>query len=102
LSHFTIDPREFGLALRAPEELRGGDPADNARSLEAVLAGARNAYRDIAVLNAGAALVVAGAAQALADGVAQAQDAVDSGAARATLARLVRASNDHSNGQEGR
>ncbi|MEE7467664.1 hypothetical protein MOF8_13010 [Methylobacterium oryzae] len=54
------------------------------------------------VLNAGAALVVAGAAEALADGVARAQDAVDSGAARATLARLVRASNDHSNGQEGR
>lgn len=102
LSRFTIDPQEFGLTLRAPEELRGGDPADNARALEAVLAGARNAYRDIAVLNAGAALVVAGAAQALADGVARAQDAVDSGAARATLARLVRASNDRSNGQEGR
>ena len=101
-SRFTIDPRELGLTLRAPEELRGGDPADNARALQAVLAGARNAYRDIAVLNAAAALVVAGAAPALADGLAQAQDAIDSGAARATLARLVQASNDRSHGQEGR
>ena len=102
ISRFTIDPRDLGLTLRAPEELRGGDPAENARALEAVLAGARNAYRDIAVLNAGAALVVAGAASTLAEGLVRAQDAVDTGAARATLARLVRASNDHSNGQEGR
>ncbi len=102
ISRFSIDPRDLGLTLRAPDELRGGDPADNARALEAVLAGARNAYRDIAALNAGAALVVAGAAPTLADGLARAQDALDSGAARATLARLVRASNDHSNGQEGR
>ena len=102
ISRFTIDPRDLGLALRTPEELRGGDPADNARALNAVLAGARNAYRDIAVLNAGAALVVAGAASTLAEGLVRAQDAVDTGAARATLAHLVRASNDHSNGQEGR
>jgi anthranilate phosphoribosyltransferase len=102
LTRFTIDPRDLGLPLHAPEELRGGDPADNARALEAVLAGARNAYRDIAVLNAAAALVVAGRAPTLADGLARAQDAVDSGAARATLARLVQASNDRSNGQEGR
>ncbi|MCJ2068002.1 anthranilate phosphoribosyltransferase [Methylobacterium sp. J-030] len=102
IARFTIDPRDLGLTLRAPEELRGGDPADNARAVEAVLAGERNAYRDIAALNAGAALVVAGAAPTLADGLARAQDALDSGAARATLARLVRASNDHSNGQGGR
>ncbi len=102
MSRFTIDPQELGLTLHAPEDLRGGDPADNARALEAVLAGARNAYRDIAVLNAGAALVVAGASPTLAEGLARAQDAVDSGAARDTLARLVRASNDRSNGQECR
>ncbi|MEV9053386.1 anthranilate phosphoribosyltransferase, partial [Klebsiella pneumoniae] len=45
LSRFTIDPRDVGLPLRATEELRGGDPADNARALRAVLDGARNAYR---------------------------------------------------------
>ena len=76
--------------------------ADNARALEAVLAGARNAYRDIAVLNAAAALVVAGAVPTLADGLARTQDAIDSGAARATLARLVKASNERANGQECR
>ncbi|MDP4022134.1 anthranilate phosphoribosyltransferase [Methylobacterium sp. NEAU 140] len=93
ISRFAIDPREVGLPLHPPEALRGGEPPDNARALGAVLDGARNAYRDIAVLNAGAALVVAGAADALADGVARAQDALDSGAARATLARLVQVSN---------
>ncbi|MBP1182599.1 anthranilate phosphoribosyltransferase [Methylobacterium sp. PvR107] len=102
VTRFTIDPRDLGLPLRSPEELRGGDPADNAKALQAVLAGARNAYRDIAVLNAAAALVVAGQVPTLADGLARAQDAVDSGAARATLARLVQASNDRFNGQEGR
>ncbi len=93
ISHFTIDPRAVGLPLHDLAALRGGDPAHNARALQAVLAGTRNAYRDIAVLNAGAALVVAGAAGALAEGVARAQDAIDSGAARATLARLVAVSN---------
>ena len=93
ISHFTIDPRTVGLPLHDLDALRGGDPAHNAQALQAVLAGTRNAYRDIAVLNAGAALVVAGAAGALAEGVARAQDAIDSGAARATLARLVAVSN---------
>jgi anthranilate phosphoribosyltransferase len=100
ISPFTIDPRDLGLPLRAPEELRGGDPAENARALGSVLAGERNAYRDIAALNAAAALVVAGAVETLADGLTRAQDAVDSGAARATLARLVQASNERANGQE--
>ena len=93
VSHFTVDPREVGLALHGLDALRGGDPEHNARALQAVLAGERNAYRDIAVLNAGAALVVAEAAGTLAEGVARAQDAIDSGAARATLARLVAVSN---------
>jgi anthranilate phosphoribosyltransferase len=100
ISPFTIDPRDLGLPLRAPEELRGGDPAENARALGSVLAGERNAYRDIAALNAAAALVVAEAVETLADGLTRAQDAVDSGAARATLARLVQASNERANGQE--
>ncbi|MGU3537892.1 anthranilate phosphoribosyltransferase [Methylobacterium sp. A54F] len=91
--HFSIDPRDVGLPLRSLDELRGGDPEHNAAALRAVLDGAANAYRDIAVLNAGAGLVVAGAADSLADGVARASAALDSGAARATLARLVAISN---------
>jgi anthranilate phosphoribosyltransferase len=93
ISRFTIDPQAVGLPLHPIEDLRGGDPEHNARALAGVLDGARNAYRDIAVLNAGAALVVAGAADTLEAGVARAQDAIDSGAARATLARLVAVSN---------
>lgn len=97
VSQFTIDPRDVGLPLHSLDALRGGDPAHNAAALADVLDGARNAYRDIAVLNAGAALVVAEAAHSLADGVARAVQALDSGAARATLQTLVRLSNLRSN-----
>ncbi|WP_349370395.1 anthranilate phosphoribosyltransferase [Salinarimonas sp.] len=89
---FQIDPRDVGLALAEPQDLKGGDPAHNAAALRAVLEGERTAYRDIAVLNAGASLVVAGAAADLAEGVAKAAEAIDSGAAKTALARLVRAS----------
>ena len=58
-----------------------------------MLAGARNAYRDIALLNAAAGLVVAGVAGDLADGVARAARAIDEGAAAATLETLVQVSN---------
>ena len=97
VSRFTIDPREVGLPLHSLEALRGGDPEHNAVALRAVLEGARNAYRDIAVLNAGAALVVAEGAGTLTEGVARAAQALDSGAARATLNQLVRLSNLRSN-----
>ena len=93
VSSFTIDPREVGLPLATLEDLRGGDPEHNARALRDVLEGARNAYRDIAVLNAGAGLVVAGAAASLAESVRRAEAAIESGAARETLARLVAVSN---------
>ena len=93
IGRFTIDPRDVGLPLWTLEDLRGGDPDHNAHALNAVLSGERNAYRDIAVLNAGAGLVVAGSAQTLSEGVARAASAIDDGAARATLARLVAVSN---------
>ena len=93
MSRFTIDPRDLGLPPATLDDLRGGDPEHNARALAAVLDGAPNAYRDIGVLNAGAGLVVAGVADSLADGVARSQAAIDSGAARGTLARLVQVSN---------
>ncbi|MER2269427.1 anthranilate phosphoribosyltransferase [Methylobacterium oxalidis] len=93
VTRFRIDPREVGLPLATLDDLRGGDPEHNARALGTVLEGARNAYRDIAVLNAGAGLVVAGAVGTLAEGVGRADAAIASGAARATLARLVAVSN---------
>ena len=93
VSAFTIHPQEVGLPLWSLGDLRGGDPEHNARALGDVLDGARNAYRDIGVLNAGAGLVVAGAAGSLEEGVRRADDAIASGAARETLARLVAVSN---------
>ncbi len=93
LSRFSIDPRDLGLPLHGLEDLRGGDPEHNAAALMGVLDGAHGAYRDIAVLNAGAALVVAGGAGSLAEGVSRASAALDAGAARATLAKLVTISN---------
>jgi len=90
---FTIRPEDVGLARAEPAALKGGDPAHNAAALRAVLEGARNAYRDIAVFNAAAALVIADSARDLADGVAKASKALDDGAALATLDLLVRVSN---------
>ena len=90
---FEVNPEDAALPRANPEALRGGDPAQNAAALRAVLSGAKNAYRDIAVLNAAAALVVADAARDLAEGAAKAQRALDQGRARETLDSLVRVSN---------
>lgn len=90
---FTISPADVGLQVARLDDLRGGAADVNAAALTAVLDGVRSAYRDIAVFNAGASLVVAGAAASLQDGVARAAAALDSGAAKGTLARLVAASN---------
>ena len=90
---FSVAPEDVGLRRAPPAELKGGDPAHNAAALREVLAGARNAYRDIALFNAAAGLMVAGIARDLADGVARAARAVDEGAAAATLEKLVEVSN---------
>jgi anthranilate phosphoribosyltransferase len=90
---FTIQPEDVGLKRAAPADLKGGDPAHNAEALRAVLGGARNAYRDIALINAAAALVVAGVVRDLDDGVKRAARAVDGGDAAATLDKLVAVSN---------
>lgn len=93
LNRFTITPEDAGLPRATAEALKGGDAEHNAKALMAVLQGEKTAYRDIALLNAGASLVVAGKADTLKDGVALAAAAVDSGAAKATLERLVASSN---------
>lgn len=93
LRSFTVAPEDVGLARARPEDLKGAGPDHNAAAIREVLDGAHTPYRDVAVLNAAAALVVAGAAADLHDGVARASASLDSGAARATLARLVAVSN---------
>ncbi|MEK4034341.1 anthranilate phosphoribosyltransferase [Methylocystis sp. IM3] len=90
---FDITPEDAGLPRASAQALVGGDPAHNARALRAVLAGEKNAYRDIAVLNAAIALVVAERAADLREGAALAATALDSGAAAATLEALVKHSN---------
>ena len=90
---FEIAPEDVGLTRVDLAALKGGDAAYNAEALKAVLAGARNAYAEIAMLNAAGALVVAGKARELAEGVAMAGDALASGATKLVLDRLVDVSN---------
>jgi anthranilate phosphoribosyltransferase len=91
---FEIDPEAVGLKRVKPEALRGGDAETNAAALKRVLEGEKGAFRDIAVLNAAAALVVAGRATDLAAGVALAQKSIDSGEAEGRLDRLIVVSNE--------
>src|SRR4029453_680419 len=76
---FYLHPADVDLAKAAPEALRGGDATDNARIARGVLAGARGAPRDIVLLNAGASLLIAGAAQDVTAGIRLAAAALDSG-----------------------
>jgi len=90
---FQVAPEDVGLHTVPPEQLCGADPAHNAAALRAVLEGTRGPYRDIAVFNAAAALVVAGLAQNLSEGVELAAKAIDSGAALARLEHLIELTN---------
>lgn len=91
---FEITPEDAGLPRVSLAQLKGGDAAVNATALRAVLDGEAGPYRDIVLLNSAAALVVAGIAADLKDGVAKAAKAIDDGSARAALDRLVRITND--------
>jgi anthranilate phosphoribosyltransferase len=90
---FEITPEEFGLQRSKPDALRGGEAEQNAEALKAVLQGQPGPYRDVAVLNAAAALFVSGKAKDLKEGVTLAQESIDSGAAKACLERLIAVSN---------
>jgi anthranilate phosphoribosyltransferase len=93
LRHFDVTPEDAGLRRASAADLKGGDPVHNAAALVAVLDGLKSPYRDIAVFNSAAALVVAGKATDLMQGAALAAGAIDSGRARATLDKLVEVSN---------
>ena len=90
LRTYTVRPEDVGLAT-APdvEAVLGGSPQDNAATARAILGGERGPRRDLAVLNAGAAIYAAGRADDLAAGVTAAQAAIDDGAATRTLDALV-------------
>lgn len=90
---FTVTPEDAGLPRAAADDLKGGNPAENAAALLALLDGAPGPYRDIAVLNAAAALIVAGKSASLREGAMLAARALDEGRAKAALAGLVAISN---------
>lgn len=88
IREFSIAPEDAGLRRSPPEAIRGGEPAENALALTELLAGTPGPYRDVVLLNAAAALVVAGRTDDLRAGVEEAARSIDSGAAAAVLARL--------------
>ncbi|WP_332654471.1 anthranilate phosphoribosyltransferase [Brevundimonas sp.] len=90
---FTVRPEDAGLPRADIAALRGGDAEENAAALRALLGGAKGAYRDIVLLNAAAALVVADRAADLAEGAALAAAVIDDGRAAKALAALVEATN---------
>lgn len=90
---FEITPEDAGLPRAGPDALKGGDAEANAISLQAVLDGKPSAFRDVALFNAAAALLVAGKVKDLKEGVALGQKSLDSGGALEKLKRLVAVSN---------
>ena len=88
---FTITPEAVGLPRATLADLRGGPPDHNAAAMQELLAGAKGPYRDVVLLNAAAAFLVADAVETLREGVARAASAIDSGAANQALERLIAA-----------
>jgi anthranilate phosphoribosyltransferase len=90
---FQIEPMEFGVDVADPEQLLGGAPPENARALRAALSGELGPFRDVVVMNAAAALMVAGKAALVAEGASLARESIDSGRALQALEHLVEVSN---------
>jgi anthranilate phosphoribosyltransferase len=84
-----IDPLELGVPRCAPEDLRGGEPDDNARTIREIFAGADGGRRDAVLLNAAGAVAAAGHAKDLEEGLGIAREAIDSGAAGERLEALI-------------
>ena len=94
ISTFKITPKNAGLPEAKLADLTGGDATENAAHITAVLQGMAGPFRDIVLLNAAAALLVAGKAKTLREGVAFASDSIDSGKAKAVLDALIELSRD--------
>jgi anthranilate phosphoribosyltransferase len=89
IERYLVAPEDAGVASADADAIRGGTPQENAGTTRAILAGDHGPRRDLAVLNAGAAIYAAGRAGSVAEGVAEAQAAIDSGAAARTLEAYV-------------
>jgi anthranilate phosphoribosyltransferase len=86
---FYLHPADVGLARSPADSLKGGDAQENAGMIKRILAGEGGPKRDVVLLNAGAALFVAGVAKSVKDGIVWAAAAIDRGDATRTLARMV-------------
>jgi anthranilate phosphoribosyltransferase len=86
---FYLHPGDIGLPKSSPAALKGGDAHENARIIERILAGERGAPRDVVLLNAGAALLIAGEVASVDEGLVRASRAIDRGDARRTLDTLI-------------
>ena len=93
VSEFKVSPEDIGITTSKIEKIRGGDAKYNAAALKQVLAGEKNAYRDIVLLNSAAALVVADKAGDLKEGADLAAKALDNGAAEEKLQQWIKMSN---------
>jgi anthranilate phosphoribosyltransferase len=91
ISRLEVNPEELGLKRVALAALKGGTPADNACAIRALFAGAPGPFRDIVLLNSAAAMIVAGRARELPEGIEQARQALDSGQAAQKLDQLAAA-----------
>jgi anthranilate phosphoribosyltransferase len=91
---FYVHPGDVGIPKSAPEALKGGDAADNAAIARSVLTGTPGPPRDVVLLNTAAALLIAGQATTIKDGISTAADAIDSGRAAAALDALIAASRE--------
>jgi len=89
LERYTVSPEDVGLARAGPDDVPGGDPEANAATARRIFAGERGAARDLAVLNAGAAIYAADNAETLEEGARAAEAAIDSGAVASLLERFV-------------
>lgn len=90
---FTITPEAVGLSRAGLDDLRGGDPMENAQALRDLLNGKKGAYRDVVCLNAAAAFLVAEKVETLREGFERAEAAIDDGHAVAALDKLIEISN---------
>ena len=90
---FYVHPADFGFTKASPEALKGGDAAKNAAIVRAVLSGEAGPQRDVVLLNAGAALFVAGDAETVKAGIGKAAAAIDDGSAKGVLDKLIAVSN---------
>jgi len=93
LRQFEVTPEDAGLARATLDDIKGGDAKANAKAMTEMLGGAAGPIRDIVLLNTAAALIVAERVENLRDGVAMAANAIDTGAARATLNKLIEITN---------